>query len=389
MGFNFFFVSTLALSSVRVRMTLRTLISLAFLVAAEVDCAGQAWQPLYQNYARGFLDQQIRVIDRDAGDRTTSEGQAYAMFFALVANDRARFDALLRWTQLNLASGDLMAQLPGWLWGRDERNQWHILDVNPASDADVWLAYTLLEAGRVWNDQRYTSIGKSLASRIADQEVTEIAGIGPVLLPAPKGFRQDDAYRLNVSYLPLQLFVRLGQLLPDGPWQALAERVPALVSASAPHGFAMDWMDVAPDKGVAISEVGSYDAIRIYLWAGMLERSTPGRDAIVNALSGIAGSLQKSDVPPEKVRADGTVASPRGPIGFSAALLPFVSAIGDKKLTDAQLARVRSAFDSKTGLYGKPARYYDQNLTLFALGWMERRFWFDASGALRLWWKND
>jgi hypothetical protein len=35
------------------------------------------------------------------------------MFFALVANDRARFDGLLRWTELNLASDDLTAHLPG------------------------------------------------------------------------------------------------------------------------------------------------------------------------------------------------------------------------------------------------------------------------------------
>jgi endo-1,4-beta-D-glucanase Y len=33
-----------------------------------------------------------RVIDRQGGDRTTSEGQSYGLFFALVANDRARFE---------------------------------------------------------------------------------------------------------------------------------------------------------------------------------------------------------------------------------------------------------------------------------------------------------
>ena len=102
------------------------------------------------------------------------------------------------------------------------------------------MAYALLEAGRAWNDQRYTSVGRSLAKRIADEEVADIEGIGPVLLPAPKGFRQDDAVRLNASYLPLQLFVRLGQLLPEGPWEKIAQRTSTLISASAPRGFAMD-----------------------------------------------------------------------------------------------------------------------------------------------------
>jgi len=370
------------------RLSARALMSLMLIAAAEVDCAGPTWPALYQSYARAFLDNQIRVIDRDAGDRTTSEGQAYAMFFALVANDRVRFDGLLRWTELNLAAGDLTAQLPAWQWGRDANDRWGVLDANAAADADVWMAYALLEAGRAWNDQHYTSIGRSLAKRIANEEVVDIGGIGPVLMPAPKGFRQDDAIRLNASYLPLQVFAGLGHLMPDGPWERIAQRISTLVSASAPHGFATDWIDFAPGRGFSASDAGSYDAIRVYLWAGMLDPAAPGRDAILRSLSGMADWLRKNAAPPEKVRRDGSVEAPNGPVGFSAALLPYFSAIGEKKLADAQSGRLRSAFDSRTGLYGRPSRYYDQNLALFAVGWTERRFWFDSSGSLKTWWNN-
>src|SRR5262245_1251535 len=380
MAFKFFSLFT--------RLSARALMSLVLVGAVEIDCAGPTWPPLYQSYARAYLDNQIRVIDRDTRDRTTSEGQAYAMFFALVANDRPRFDALLRWTELNLAAGDLTAQLPAWLWGRNDNDRWGVLDANAAADADLWMAYALLEAGRAWNDQRYTSIGRSLAKRIADEEVVDIGGIGPVLLPAPKGFRQDDAIRLNASYLPLQVFVGLGHLVPDGPWERMAQRISAVVSASAPHGFATDWIDFEPGKGFSASETGSYDAIRVYLWAGMLDPAAPGRDAILRSLSGMTDWLRKNAAPPEKVRRDGSVEVPNGPVGFSAALLPYLSAIGEKTLADSQSGRLRSAPDSKTGLYGRPSRYYDQNLALFALGWTERRFWFDASGALKTWWKN-
>ena len=287
--------------SICARLSARALMSLMLVAATEIDCAGPTWPSLYQSYARAFLDNQIRVIDRDAGDRTTSEGQAYAMFFALVANDRSRFDGLLRWTELNLAAGDLTAQLPAWLWGRDADDRWGVLDTNAAADADVWMAYVLLEAGRAWNDQRYTSIGRSLAKRIADEEVADIEGIGPVLLPAPKGFRQDDAIRLNASYLPLQLFVGLGQLLPEGPWEQIAQRISTLVSASAPHGFATDWIDFAPGRGFSASDAGSYDAIRVYLWAGMLDPAAPGRDVMLRSLFGMADWLRKNAAPPEKV----------------------------------------------------------------------------------------
>ena len=85
------------------------------------------------------------------------------MFFALVANDRARFDKLLGWTQDNLAGGDLTQRLPAWSWGKSPDGSWKILDPNPASDADLWMAYALLEAGRLWHEPRYEKLGTAMA----------------------------------------------------------------------------------------------------------------------------------------------------------------------------------------------------------------------------------
>jgi endoglucanase len=368
---------------------LRLNLSLNFLLvlAASANCVAQDW-PLWKSYSAQFMDNQIRVIDHDAGERTTSEAQAYAMFFALVANDRSRFDGLLRWTEQNLASGDLSAQLPAWLWGRRVGDRWGVLDQNPAADADVWMAYTLLEAGEAWNESRYTRLGTALAKRIAAEEVVEIPAVGVVLLPAPKGFHHRDSYRLNSSYVPLQLFIRLGRLFPDGPWQQIAASVPTVVKDSAPHGFAMDWTEFNKSETVTPSRIGSYDAIRVYLWAGLLDSATSERDSLLKALSGMVNCLHTSTVPPAKVRQDGSIEDSKGPIGFSAAMLPFLSALGETGLRNQQMDRVRSQFDSKTGLYGSPAKYYDQNLVLFALGSAERRFWFDAQGQLKTSWNH-
>jgi len=348
---------------------------------------GQDW-PLWKSYASSFMDNQIRVIDRDAGDRTTSEAQAYAMFFALVANDRPRFDGLLRWTEVNLASGDLTGHLPAWLWGKGPKNNWGVLDGNPASDADLWLAYTLIEAGKAWNEPRYSSLGTNLAQRIADQEVAEIPSLGMVLLPAPKGFHRGDSYRLNASYVPLQLLLRLVQELPDGPWHRIAAGLPTLISRSAPHGFATDWIEYKAGGNTFPSPLGSYDAIRVYLWAGMLDPATPGRDLLLKALSGMTLYLRTNPVPPEKVKQDGTVQSAKSPVGFSAAVLPFVSAMDEKDIESQQMSRVKSELNPNTGLYGNPARYYDQNLALFALGWKERQFWFGSHGDLKMNWRD-
>ena len=359
------------------------------LLAANVPLvlAAADW-PLWKSYSAAFMDNQVRVIDHDGGDRTTSEAQAYGMFFALVANDRARFDGLLKWTEVNLASGDLTNHLPAWLWGHSKDNRWEVLDSNSASDADLWMAYTLLEAGQAWNEPRYTSIGTALAKKIASDEVVQVPSLGTVLLPGPHGFHSGDSYRLNASYMPVQLFLRLSHLLPDGPWSQLAASASGLLADSTSHGFAMDWTEVKPGGSLTPAGVGSYDAIRVYLWAGMLPPDTSGRDKILNALSGMARYLHSNSVPPAKVKPDGSVEDPNGPVGFSAALVPYLSALGEKDLENQQTSRLRGTLDSN-GLYGKPAKYYDQNLALFSNGWMEHRFWFDSTGRLRLAWNTQ
>lgn len=368
-------------------MKLKSKLSLCLLLTLQTGSQAQDWPSLWKGYVSAFMDNQVRVIDHDAGDRTTSEGQAYGMFFALVANDRAHFDGLLHWTAQNLASGDLSANLPSWLWGRNPSNQWGVIDKNSASDADIWMAYTLLEAGKAWNEPRYTKLGSALARNIAQNEVEEIPGLGTVVAPGPTGFQHGNSYRLNASYVPLQLIVRLAQLVPDGPWSKIAASVPKIISESAPRGFVSDWTEFKTDSDLQpFPTVGSYDAIRVYLWAGMLNKSTKGRDALLNSISGMTNYLRTNPIPPAKVRPDGSIEDPKGPVGFSAALIPYAEAIRSDQIKNQQLSRVQSEFKPQTGLFGNPARYYDENLVLFGLGHSQKQFWFDADGQIGLAW---
>jgi len=335
------------------------------------------------------MDNQVRVIDHDSGDRTTSEGQAYGMFFALVANDRPHFDGLLHWTEVNLAAGDLSANLPAWLWGHGSDNKWGVLDKNSASDADLWIAYTLLEAGKAWNVPRYTKIGTALADHIAAQEVIQVPGLGTVVAPGPTGFQHGNSYRLNSSYSPLQLILRLAQLRPDGPWSAVAASIPKVVRYSAPHGFVSDWTEFHTDPSHdAVPTIGSYDAIRVYLWAGMLDPATKQRDALLMSISGMANYLRTNQIPPAKVRPNGTIEDPKGPVRFSAAVIPFAEALKEEQIKNQQLARLRSEFNPQSGLFGIPPRYFDQNLALFGIGFLQKQFWFDSNGKLQLGWKS-
>jgi endoglucanase len=363
-------------------------------------CKEGAWT-LWNAYQARFIDSQGRVIDHTGGDRTTSEGQAYAMFFALVDNDRPAFDRIFSWTQANLAGNDLSTHLPSWLWGRAPDGQWKTIDPNPASDADVWMAYDLIEAGRLWNAPSYTSTGRALMSLISQREVANLNGFGPMLLPGPSGFQHNQITTLNPSYMPLFIFQRFAAVDPAGPWQQIALNIPRMLAGSARNGYAMDWITYIPGDGFypappmstgnADSNVpgGSYDAIRVYLWAGMLDGTGSIRAQVLSAIPGMSTYLADHDAPPEKVSDQGIPLAQDGPVGFSAAVLPYLRAFPDSSRVSArQTVRIGRMRDAATGLYGKDLAYYDQNLALFSTGFIEGRFRFGANGELNVEWNR-
>lgn len=368
---------------------------------SQTGCRAEPWT-LWNSYVSHFVDGQGRVLDHQEGDRSTSEAQAYSMFFALVANDKARFDKLLEWTQNNMAKGDLTAHLPAWNWGKAPDGQWRQLDSNSASDADVWMSYALLQAGRLWKEPRYTNLGLVMVTRIAATEVVDLPQYGPVLIPGPQGFHPaPDTWVLNPSYPPLPVIQGLAKASPSGPWKKMAAGLPKFLAASAPAGFASDWASYSPKTGIVPSgqapyvangfghrsePIGSYDAIRTYLWAGMTDRETSGARASLSALHGMADYLQHQPTPPEKVSASGQVVSDSGSVGFSAALMPYLDAMGREAALNTQRQRLEAQRDRATGLYGKDPKYFDQNLALFGVGWAEKRFRFERDGNLKVKW---
>jgi endoglucanase len=383
-------------------MQIRLLLILVLLMLTATGGCKQGPWTLWNSYSARFIDSDGRVIDPQGAARTTSEGQAYALFFALADNDRVRFDLVLTWTQENLAGGDLQAHLPSWLWGKSKEGEWKTLDPNPASDADLWMAYTLIEAGRLWKHPVYSNIGRQMMAQIARTEVADLPGFGPMLLPGPVGFQHDrtptlKSWTVNPSYLPLFLFERLAVVDPAGPWQKIALGIPRLLQQSAVHGFAMDWVDYVPGDGFypapahpgkdAEAPVGSYDAIRVYLWAGMLNGNGKTRSEVINAVPAMSAYLADHDAPPEKVSDQGIPLAQDGPVGFSAAVLPYLRAFPHLERPSAkQTIRLSRQRDASSGLYGRDLAYYDQNLALFATGFIDGRFRFGPGGELNVEW---
>lgn len=375
-------------------MLLRTLLIGAALVAPRMAPATTCAWPAWEQFKQSTLSDDGRVIDHSTPQQVTvSEGQAYALFFALVANDRVTFDRVLGWTQNNLAQGDLTAHLPAWIWGRHEPDKnaasehvpptWGVIDSNPASDADLWIAYTLLEAGRLWKARSYTALGTLLAQRVLSEETAVLPGLGRTVLPAPVGFHpKDDVWRLNPSYVPLQVMRQLVVALPkQAEWQAVYESSRRVVTETAPHGFSPDWVLYQRSKGFLPDDSSkaesAYNAIRVYLWAGMLAPDAAKRQSVLDTFRPLADYVAAHGAPPERVDTQtGMPGSHDGNAGFSAAVAPYLAALGRADLAQAQVQRVHSLAQQE------PLGYYSQVLALFGLGFLDGHYRFNADGAV-------
>lgn len=339
------------------------------LAASAASCDWPAWD----SYRTAMMSSDGRIIDHSSEQViTTSEGQSYGLFFALLANDRKSFAKILDWTQDNLADGSLEAHLPAWLWGQSKDGKWQVLDTNNATDADLWIAYALLEAGRLWKKPEYVALGQNVLWRSAAQSLRPLPGLGLMLLPGDVGFDTPEGWRLNPSYLPPQLLARFAKVSPV--WGDLARSQQRMLIEGSPKGFAPDWIlwqsggGWAPDTKEG--SLGDYDAIRVYLWVGMLAKDAANRETLQKHFAPMAAL----GYPPESVNALTGEYTGIGPVGFSAAMLPLLASDGSPALAvqQARLQQDPPAADA----------YYNQSLLLFGQGFDEQRYRFDKDGQL-------
>jgi endoglucanase len=362
--------------------------------AVQVRTPGCDTWPGWQTFKRQFVSADGRVIDpASARAHTTSEGQSYALFFALVANDRPGFARLLEWTENNLAAGDLSARLPAWQWGRRDDGTWQVVDPNAAADADLWMVYALGEAGRLWGERRYIGLASLLAERVLREETAIVPGLGRVLLPGPQGFgpwqrEGRTRARLNASYLPLPILRWLALRSASPAWAAVLQSSLRVLTDGAPKGFAADWVSVdgGGPAGVqwglgdtAEERVGAYDAIRVYLWLGLTAADDPASPGLLRHYLPMLAEIETSGSVPRAIDAATGRRDGQGSPGFTAAMLPFIARQGRPELVGRLAEQVKAV----------PAQadaYYDQALTLFALGWREQRYRFEADGTLKPGW---
>src|SRR5450432_3381739 len=82
--------------------------------AALIGLSACAADTDWEVFKRDFIEADGRVVDTGQGRISHSEGQGFAMLFAVRYGDRAAFDQAWQWTQRNLQVRD--DALMAWRW---------------------------------------------------------------------------------------------------------------------------------------------------------------------------------------------------------------------------------------------------------------------------------
>jgi endoglucanase len=261
-------------SLVRRRGGVLVLAAVAVLAAAAVALAslggprprpGASSEAAARAAATRFLDRYVepdgRVVRRDQGADTVSEGQAYAMLLSVAVGDRRRFASVWGWTQRNLERDD---GLLSWHWvgGR-------VADPQPATDGDLDAARALLVAAERFDRPAYRRAGLRIGRGILARETTTV-GRRLVLVAGPWA---RDRGVVNVSYHSPRAIAALRRESGDRRWGRLARSGLDIARALQAHrsGLAPDWAVATPQGATPIGtpqEPGAqarygFDAVRL------------------------------------------------------------------------------------------------------------------------------
>jgi endoglucanase len=233
------------------------------LCAAVASCGGGGTRAddAAARFLHRYLGPDGRVVRRDQGGDTVSEGQAYAMLLSVAAGDRGRFERTWRWTRAHLQRGDgLFASR--WAGGK-------VVDAQPAADADLDAARALLVAARRFDAPRYRRAALRIGRAILRSETATVAG-RLVLVAGP--WARPQAI-VDPSYFAPRTFELLAAASGDPRWRALERSSVAIVAALQGHrsGLAPDWARATAAGAIPIGTPADpqgqarhgYDAVRL------------------------------------------------------------------------------------------------------------------------------
>lgn len=340
-------------------------------------------QESWDSYRKRFIQGDGRVIDWEGKERSTSEGQAYALWRAVFMDDRDTFDRVLGWAESNLQrkdpSGKPTDSLWAWKWGKSTTGQWIQLDQNFASDADIDACFALILASQRWNRPDYLALART---KLKDIWVLSTVTSGSTihLLPGPKiAFQKDNLVTFNPSYAAPYAFRLFAQVDGDRDWMALVNSSYDLLNQSSrlsQVGLPSDWVNFdlktgqysALPSGSPIQTQYSFDATRIW-WRVALDaeifNESRARTYLETYLKPLQSQWRRDRKIPAQIDLQGN------PMVNYEATSQYGMLYAAFRVTDPTIAR--EIYEQKllpnyrAGFWDDDKAYYTQNLAWFGI----------------------
>lgn len=324
----------------------------------------------YDLYKNAFMTKDGRIMDPEKNNITTSEGQSYIMLRSLAIGDKKTFDLTYKWAKNNLQRED---KLFAWLWGKNSKGEYKILDGNSASDADVDIAFALLLAYEAWNDDKYLQEALPIIKSIRSNEIKQI-GSYTVLMP---GVNQTSSEKIeiNPSYFSPYAFKLFQKYDTANDWNCLVDSSYYYldeVTSKTNTGLPPNWFLI--ENGQISLENSprsdfSYDAVRVFIRVYLDYLKTGDKRALpilekskffIDKWSANGNQNQKFYV---NYKADGQLKDKDEFIGSIAILLPVINMYDQKLATEVYEKKIKPY--QNTDYWKAKKDYYSKNLLWF------------------------
>jgi endo-1,4-beta-D-glucanase Y len=217
-------------------------------------------------FLKRYVTSDGRVIRHDQGGDMVSEGQAYALLIAEIADRPALVRTIWSWTNEHLGR-------PDGLFASHATGTGQIEDPHSATDADALIAYALLRYEGPDQGALHNS-GRRIASAVLVHEAVSLSH-GTSLPVAGPWATSTAPPIVNPSYLMPGVFDALAGLTGDDRWNGAAGAAVALIDQLTDGGTRLppDWAQLSRDRLVPIANPGGgagvqygFDAARLPIW---------------------------------------------------------------------------------------------------------------------------
>ncbi|MBG1258345.1 glycosyl hydrolase family 8 [Nostoc commune] len=344
------------------------------------ELLAQSWD----SYRQRFIQSDGRVIDYEASDRSTSEGQAYALLRAVLINDPTTFALTLNWSENNLqrqAGGKRTDSLWAWKWGRKEDGNWGVIDNNFASDADIDTITALILASRRWHQPEYLELAKLKLQDLWNLSTISKTQGKRYLLPGPVAAFVPDASTvyLNPSYFAPYAFRIFAQVDPQHDWLSLVDSSYQVLEDSAKLskvGLPSDWVALNTKTGQyqtlpassTLKSLYSFDSYRVW-WRLSLDaawfNSPQAKSYLVTSTQHLQKLWSKQSSLPARIDLQGKPLVDYEATSQYAMLYAAMQVVEPAIAQELLVKKILPQY--KQGIWGDQSAYYTQNLAWLGL----------------------